>query len=99
MPPTLRIGPQIEFAPCNWVRGGGGDSGGPATNPVRVRRSPARGEQGSGLGPTRVRFVGSVGEEELPVGGSTGGRLRWPPRLPVPARWRLRGGGRYVGEL
>jgi hypothetical protein len=77
----------------------GADSGGPASNPARVRRSPAGGEQGSGLGPTRVRFVGSVGGEELPAGGRTGGRWRWPPRLPVPVRWRLCGGGGYVGEL
>jgi hypothetical protein len=54
----------------------GADSGDPASNPSRVRRSPAGGEQGSGLGPTRVRFVGLVGGEELPAGGRTGGRRR-----------------------
>jgi hypothetical protein len=54
------------------------DIGGPASNPVRVRRSPAGGEQGSGLGPTRVRFVGLVGERSCrrvgaPATGGGGG--------------------------
>jgi hypothetical protein len=56
--------------------------------PAGVRWILAGGQQGSGLGPTRVRFGGVVGGEELPAVGRTGVRRRWPPRLPV-----RRGGG------
>jgi hypothetical protein len=56
--------------------------------PAGDRRIPAGEQQRSGLGPTRVRFVGVIGGEGLPAVGRTGVRRRWPPRLPV-----RRGGG------
>jgi hypothetical protein len=68
----------------------GADIGGPASNPVRVRRSPAGGEQGSGLGPTRVRFVGLVGERSCRRVGApaTGGGGRCDCQSSeVVARW------------
>jgi hypothetical protein len=40
-PWTLRIGPQKNLNPCNWVLGLG--SGGPVEIPARVRRIPAGG--------------------------------------------------------
>jgi hypothetical protein len=66
----------------------GAASGGPAAIPAGDRRIPAGGGWGSELGPTRVRFGGSIVGEELPEGGHAGGRRRWPLRLPV-----RRGGG------
>jgi hypothetical protein len=66
----------------------GSASGGLAAIPAGDRRIPAGGGWGSELGPTRVRFGGSIVGEELPEGGHAGGRRRWPPWLPV-----RRGGG------
>jgi hypothetical protein len=94
---TLQIGPQQNSNPCNWVLGDG--SGGPAEIPAGDRRIPAGGQQGSGLGPTRVRFVGMVGGEEPPAVGRTGVWRWWPLRLPAPASLRpgkaTGGGGRF----
>jgi hypothetical protein len=66
----------------------GAASGSPAAIPAGDRWIPAWGGWGSELGPTRVRFGGSIVGEDLPEGGHAGGRRRWPPRLPV-----RRGGG------
>jgi hypothetical protein len=72
----LRIDSQKEFAPRNWVLGDGQRrSGG---NSGEDLPESGRGEQESGLGPTRVRFVGLVVGEERPVGGRTGGQRRSP---------------------
>jgi hypothetical protein len=93
----LQAGPQKEVLLCNVVLGAG--SGGPAAIPAGDRQIPAGGGWGSGLWATRVRFGGSVGGEELPVGGAPDGRRRWLPRLPVPASLRpgkaTGGGGRF----
>jgi hypothetical protein len=67
----------------------GAASGGPAAIPAGDRRIPARRGWGSELGPTRVRFGGSIVGEELPEGGHAGGQRRWPPWLLV-----RRGGAR-----
>jgi hypothetical protein len=56
----------------------GADSGGPASNPTRVRRSPAGGERGRDLGSTRVRFVCLVWVEGLSAGADRGARRRSP---------------------
>jgi hypothetical protein len=81
----LRIDPQKELAPRNWVLGDGQRrSGG---NSGEDSPESGRGEQGSGLGPTRVRFVGFFGGEAWPAGGRTGAQRRWPPRLLMPVRW------------
>jgi hypothetical protein len=88
----LRIDPRKEFAPCNWVlRDGQRRSGG---NSGEDSLESGRGEQGSGLGPTRDRFVGLVGGEERSAGGSTGGRRRSPLE---PLLRRASGRGKATG--
>jgi hypothetical protein len=58
--------------------------------PARVRRIPVGGQQGSGLGPTRVRFVGLVGVRScrwLGAPASGGGGRRDCQSGEVAARW------------
>jgi hypothetical protein len=57
----------------------GADGGGQASNPARVRWSPAGGEQGRGLGSSRVRFLGLVGVGVGPVLRFRGAAERRPP--------------------
>jgi hypothetical protein len=71
----------------------GADDGGQDSNPARTRRSPAGGEQGRGLGSTRVRFVGLVRGEGLPVGVDRSARRRSPLELV------LQRGGCSVGHV
>jgi hypothetical protein len=71
----------------------GATSGGPAA-------IPAGGERGSELGPTRVRFGGSIVGEELPEGGHAGGGgRRGCLSGEVGARLDLRTGRRATVEL
>jgi hypothetical protein len=89
----LRIAPQEEFALCNWVPGGGQRRSG--ENSSEDSPDAVRGEQGSGQGPTRVRFVGLAEEEELQAGGRTGGRRRSPLE---PLLRRASGRGKATGD-
>jgi hypothetical protein len=90
----LRIAPQEEITPCNWVLGDGQrQSGG---NSGEDSPECGRGEQGSDLGPTRVRFVGLVGARSSRLVGapaaSGGGRRGCQSR-------RAAGGRRAAVEL
>jgi hypothetical protein len=76
----------------------GARSGGPAAIPAGDRRIPAGGQQGNGLGPTRVRFGGVIGDEERPAVGRTGGWRGWPPRLPISSEGRFGGRRERAGE-
>jgi hypothetical protein len=76
----------------------GARSGGPAAIPAGDRRIPAGGQQGNGLGPTRVRFGGVIGDEERPAVGRTGGWRGWPPRLPISGEGRFGGRRERAGE-
>jgi hypothetical protein len=76
----------------------GARSGGSVAILAGDHRIPVGGQQGNGLGPTRVRFGGVIGGEERPAVGRTSGRRWWPPRLPIPDEGRFGGRRERVGE-